>query len=106
MPGFQEQSVPEWSVDTRAAQRFLARLLQEIQHKNMASARTVQGMNQSLLTQAQGNSGAPQQQVQQQANQPGQANMAQQQAQPSMRPPEPTPPPQGQYPTQWRRGQV
>jgi hypothetical protein len=105
MPGLQQQ-VPEWSVDTRAAQRFLARLLQEIQQKNMASAHTLQGMNQSLLTQAQGSSGAPQQQVQQQATQPGQANMAQQQSQPSMRPPEPTPPPQGQYPTQWRRGQV
>ena len=105
MPGFQGEN-PSWSVDTRAAQRFLGRLLQEIQQKNMASSRTMQGVNQSLLTQAQGNSGAPQQQVQQQSAQPGQANMAQQQAQPSMRPPEPTPPPQGQYPTQWRRGQV
>jgi len=103
MPGIKEP-VPAWSVDTRAVERFLGRLLQEIGLEQKRRAHNSQQQNQSLLTMAQGLSGAPQQQVQQQQTQPGQPTTGQQLAQGSMRPPEPTPAPQGQYPTQWRRG--
>lgn len=103
MPGLQEPA-DAWSVDTRGVERFLGRLLQEISLEQNRRSHNAQQQNQSLLTMAQGLSGAPQQQTQQQQVQPGQPSMAQQQMQSSMRPPEPTPPPQGQYPTQWRRG--